>query len=258
MIKHDKAGLRYYQFETLKARGFFHAVFTRLGGVSPVPWKSLNLGGTVGDDPERVNNNLSLVLKTIKAEKENLVQVRQVHSRNVVVAETPMDAVYQGDAIISKQQGLYLLMRFADCVPIIIYDPEQMAVGIAHAGWRGTAQEVGLQAIRMMKERFGSHPEKLLAGIGPSIGPDHYLIGEEVIQEIKKTFPHDWHSILSPGPEGVKLNLWKANELSLKKAGVKSIEVANICTGCDIREWYSHRAEIGKTGRFGAVVSLTK
>ncbi len=256
MIKREKSGLRYYQFESLNTPGIFQAIFTRLGGNSPQPWNSLNLGGTVGDKEERVNENLSRLLASIDGINDELVQIRQMHSKDVILADLGMDGNYHGDAIITDKPGLILLMRFADCVPIIFYDPVQKTAGIAHAGWKGTVQEISLETVKKMEEKFGSKPSDLIVGIGPSIGPDHYLVGGDVISDIKKAFPLKWNQILNNSPDGVKLDLWKANQLSLQKAGVTAIEISNICTGCHTDEWFSHRAENGRTGRFAAVVSL--
>jgi YfiH family protein len=256
MIKREKFGLQYYQFESLITPGFFQAVFTRVGGYSPEPWSSLNLGGTVGDSGERVKKNLSKLLSAIDGSTDDLVQIRQIHSNDVIHADQTMDGIYHGDAIITNKPGLILLMRFADCVPIVFYDPILKAAGIAHAGWKGTAQEISLETVRKMEEKFGSKPSDLIVGIGPSIGPDHYLVGEEVIFEIKQNFPLKWNQILVNTPDGVKLDLWKANQVSLQKAGVKSVEISNICTGCHTDEWFSHRAENGRTGRFAAVIII--
>jgi len=256
MIECEKYDLRYYQFESLNKPGIFQGIFTRLGGSSPDPWNSLNLGGTVGDADERVNKNLSKLLAAIGGSNDDLVQIRQIHSKDVIIADQAMDGINHGDAMITNQPGLILLMRFADCVPIIFYDPITRTAGIAHAGWKGTAQEISLETVRRMEENFGSKPSNLIVGIGPSIGPDHYLVGKEVISEIKQAFPSKWNQILIYSPDGVKLDLWKANQISLEKAGVTSIEISNICTGCHTDEWFSHRAENGRTGRFAAVVSL--
>ena len=256
MIKREISGLRFYQFESLNTEGVFQAVFTRLGGTSPEPWGSLNLGGTVGDKAERVTRNLSALLGSIGGTSDDLVQVKQIHSNNVIIADQPMDGLKQGDAMITNTPGLILLMRYADCVPIIFYDPILKTAGIAHAGWKGTAKEIALETVKKMGDVFGCKPSDLIVGIGPSIGPDHYAVGENVISEFKQAFPRRWEEILIDFPDGVKLDLWKANQLTLEKAGVKSIEISKICTGCHTDEWYSHRAEKGLTGRFAAVISL--
>lgn len=259
MIARETAGLRYFQFVSLLSENITQAIFSRQGGVSPVPWKSLNLGSTVGDDLVRVTENKNKLLAAIGYFPDQLAQIHQVHSTHVEVVNKPTDGnsvLVQGDAMISNTPGLLMIMRFADCVPILFYDPVKNSAGIAHAGWKGTVQEVVIAAVNEMKKQFGTDPSDLITGIGPSIGPDHYEIGRDVIEEIKRTFPNNWDQILITGYDGVKLDLWEANRISLKKAGVKHIEMAEICTASNVKDWYSHRAENGKTGRFAAVIGL--
>lgn len=258
MITQKTAGLKYFQFETLLFNELTQAIFSRLGGVSPTPWKSLNLGGTVGDDPDRVQKNKEKLLGAIGYSSRQLSQVHQVHSAKVVVVtetDNNKSELTQADAMITNIPGILLLMRFADCVPILFYDPVKKAAGIAHAGWQGTVKEVAFATVNEMEKQFGTNPSDLIAGIGPSIGPDHYQVGIDVIDAVKNTYGDNWEQILTPGPD-VKFNLWKANEISMRKAGVIDIETAGICTDCSVEEWFSHRGENGKTGRFAAVIGL--
>lgn len=254
MIENKSGGILYYQFETLKTPGLFHGIFSRKGGVSPSPWKSLNLGGTVGDDPANVRENMSRLLNVSEFTYDQLVQVRQIHSSRVIRADAAMDASEEGDAITTDSPGLVLLMRFADCVPILFLDPENRAIAIAHAGWKGTLKGVVSEVVRSMKTNFGTSPSQIRVGIGPSIGPERYQVGRDVIDATKRTFPEEYQQVLREDPDGVKLDLWKANEIHLRKMGVEQIEIAGICTGADPAHWYSHRAEKGKTGRFAAVI----
>ena len=259
MITRETEGLRYFQFDSLLSDNLTQAVFSRRGGVSPVPWDSLNLGSTVGDEPVRVSKNKSKLLAAIGYFPDQLAQINQVHSAHVEVVNKPLDrnsVLVQGDAMISNTPGLLMLMRFADCVPIMFFDPVKNAAGIAHAGWKGTVKEVAISVVNELKKQFGTDPSDLITGIGPSIGPDHYEVGENVIEEVKSIFPNNWDQILITSPDSVKLDLWEANKISLKKAGVKHIETAEICTVCNVDDWYSHRAENGKTGRFAAVIGL--
>jgi YfiH family protein len=256
MIGIEARGIPYLQFRSLQVPRLFHGVFTRKGGVSSEPWNSLNLGGTVGDKPANVQENLSRLLSVSGFSRTQLFQVKQIHSSKVVVAEKYADVLHEGDAITTDQRGLLLLMRFADCVPILFYDPEHPAIAIAHAGWMGTLSGVVSEVVRVMEAQFGTAPDKLQVGIGPSIGPDHYQIGEDVIMKTKLAFPDEYHQILNQEPNRVTLDLWKANQIQLMKMGVMQIEIAELCTGCDLGLWYSHRAEKGKTGRFAAAIGL--
>lgn len=256
MIKKEAGGILYFQFKDFLSPELFHGIFSRKGGVSPPPWNSLNLGGTVGDDRENVRENLSRLVAVSGFSLEKLVQVKQIHSAKVIKADLPVDAVEEGDAITTNQKGLLLLMRFADCVPVLFYDPMHKGVAIAHAGWKGTLRGVVSEVVKAMVVHYGTSPENLRVGIGPSIGPDHYQVGSEVIEETKRAFPGLYEKVLVEDTNGVKLDLWKANEIQLRKMGVRQINIAGICTGCDLEKWYSHRAEKGNTGRFAAVIGL--
>jgi YfiH family protein len=256
MIEVEAQGTIFFQFHSLQMPGLFHGIFSRKGGVSPAPWASLNLGGTVGDEPANVRKNLSRVLSASGFSQEQLVQVKQIHSSTVVKALQGSDATHEGDAITTDQRGLLLLMRFADCVPILFFDPVNSAIAIAHAGWKGTLNGVVTEVVKAMSQHYGTSPDELQVGIGPSIGPDHYQIGSDVIKKAKRAFPHIFEEIILQDGDQVKLDLWNANRIHLEQMGVRQIEMANQCTGCDLVHWYSHRAEKGKTGRFGAVIGL--
>ncbi|MCS7010130.1 MAG: peptidoglycan editing factor PgeF [Anaerolineales bacterium] len=250
-------GLRYYRFEILG--DIPHAVFSRHGGVSPAPWASLNLGGTVGDDPVRVRENRRRALQALGLSEASVYDVWQVHSARVVVAQTARPAHMphlQADAILTNQPGVTLLMRFADCVPILLYDPLHRVVGIVHAGWQGTVKRVVSEAVAHMRSIFGSQPDSLLAALGPSIGPDHYEVGEDVVQAVEHSFGSDADALLPRKNGRIFFDLWAANHLLLEQAGVRQIELAGLCTACHTEDWFSHRAEKGRTGRFGALIAL--
>ena len=249
-------GLRFYQFDSLDVR---HAVFTRNGGFSPEPWNSLNLGGTVGDEIERVRKNRYLCFETMDCKSESIFDVWQVHSADAVCADAPrgMDEPYQrADIILTDKPEVTLFMRFADCVPILVHDPKKNIIGMSHAGWLGTVRDVAGATIKTMQERYGSDPSDVIACIGPSIGPDHYEVGEDVITQVKQTFGDDSDLVLLSHNSSTHFDLWKANQYLLERAGVTQIELAGICTACHTEDWFSHRAEKGKTGRFGALISL--
>ncbi|NTW12433.1 MAG: laccase domain-containing protein, partial [Anaerolineales bacterium] len=173
----EQNGLRFYQFDSLDVR---HAVFTRHGGLSPEPWKSLNLGGTVGDEIERVRGNRFLSFEALGCRPDSIFDVWQVHSADAVCADAPrnFDEPYQkADIILTDKPDVTLFMRFADCVPILVHDPVKRVVGIAHAGWLGTVRDVAKATVETMVERYDSRPADVIACIGPSIGPDHYEVG---------------------------------------------------------------------------------
>lgn len=250
-------GLRFYQFNSLQVR---HAVFTRHGGVSPKPWNSLNLGGTVGDEIERVRRNRLLCFETMDCKPDSIFDVWQVHSADAVCADVPrkFDEPYQkADIILTDKPAVTLFMRFADCVPILVHDSVKGVIGVSHAGWLGTVRDVAGATVDTMRERYGSNPSDVIACIGPSIGPDHYEVGDDVITQVRQTFGGDASLMLPLHGGKTHFNLWKANQYLLERAGVSQIEIAGICTACHTDDWFSHRAEKGKTGRFGALISLS-
>ena len=256
----EKNGLRYFQFESF-SDSITHAVFTRQGGVSPVPWKSLNMGGSVGDAPANVRENRTRVFTALGRDPESVFDLWQVHGTQAFFASNPrqLDAPQdKGDLIFTDNPDVTLFMRFADCTPLLFHDPVLGVVGIAHAGWQGTVKGVATVAINTMCEHYGSKPENIQAAIGPSIGVDHYEVGDNVIQQVHESFGDDAEKLLPKVGERRHFDMWAANRIQLEKAGVSQIETAGICTACHLEDWYSHRAEKGKTGRFGALIALKK
>jgi len=251
-------GLRFYTFEIFP-KNITQAVFTRQGGVSLRPWDSLNVGGSIGDDLAHVRENRIRSFKTLGRAPETVHDVWQVHSTDVVYADAPrpLDSDYQkADIILTDNPQVTLFMRFADCTPILLYDPKKQVVGIVHSGWLGTVRSAVRAAVEAMQSRYATHPADVLAAIGPAIGPDHYEVGEDVISQVRDTFGAQAESMLEKHGESIHFNLWKANQVLLESVGVKQVETAGICTACHTDDWFSHRAEKGKTGRFGALIAL--
>ncbi|NDJ51468.1 MAG: peptidoglycan editing factor PgeF [Chloroflexi bacterium] len=267
MIRHKHDSLAYEQFASFNSvDGLTHAVFTRHGGVSDGHLASLNVGSTVGDHPENVQENRRRMLSALDVDPASVRSSWQVHGSEVLVltdrAPGPEEPI-KADAIITNQPDLTLEMRFADCVPILLVDPEKRAIGLAHAGWRGTVQGVARRTVEAMQRAFGSDPAALLAGIGPSIGPDSYEVGPEVIEQVHAYFaPHhpDPQSAFVRPPQDASsnphLDLWEANRFDLQQSGVRQIEVAGTCTMIHQEDYFSHRGAGGKAGRFGVLISL--
>jgi YfiH family protein len=256
---HQTGSIRYYTFDSLDDAGVTHAVFTRRGGLSPDPWSSLNVGGLLGDDPKRVYQNRVLSFHSIGLTPESVYDAWQVHGDEVICADNPRppDKPHRkADAILTDSPEVTLFMRFADCVPVILYDPLKKVVGLAHAGWKGTVEAVVTRAVEKMQLEYASQVRDIYAALGPSIGPHHYEIGDEVAAQVMQAFGQEAGELLSRRNGSMHLDLWAANRLLLERAGVRKIEVSGICTACHLEDWYSHRAEGGKTGRFGALISL--
>ena len=167
-------------------------------------------------------------------------------------------------------------MNFGDCTPIFLYDPRRHAIGLGHAGWRGTMVDLPGAMVRAMTEQFGSDPADLVAAVGPCIGPCCYEVGEEVIAAVEAAFAEADTLLRPPTEEATPVarrgqesdgrrstdghrffDLPQANHVNLANAGVRNIEMSGFCTACRTDLFFSHRAEKGRTGRFGAVFALT-
>jgi hypothetical protein len=251
--------IRYYTFESLETSGLTHAVFTRRGGVSPEPWASLNVGGLRGDDPARVLQNRALSFQALSRAPESVYDAWQVHGTEVICTQAPRPtgAMHRkADAILTDRPEVTLFMRFADCVPVLFYDPCRRVAGLAHAGWQGTVDGMVTEAVAAMRAEYGSDPADIQAAIGPSIAAHHYPVGQEVVEKVVAAFGEQAGAMLDRVNGQVRFDLWAANRLLLERAGVRQVEVAGICTACHLEDWYSHRGERGQTGRFGALIAL--
>jgi YfiH family protein len=257
MTFHERDGMRYFTFPLLDAAGLPHAVLTRQGGSSRPPYDSLNLGASVGDAPETVEHNRRSVFRLFGRDPRSVPELHQVHSNRILLASLPREGdPPQADGVVTDSPEYTLCLRFADCVPILLFDPVRRAVGIAHAGWKGTLAKIGMSAVEALRGHFGSRPEDILAAVGPSIGPDHYAVGGEIAEAVRAAFGPSADRWLGRRGGAVHLDLWSANEFTLRQSGVRNIALSGICTACHTADWFSHRAEHGRTGRFGALLWL--
>ena len=272
MIRRAHGVLAAYEFESLRShRRVAHGIFTRHGGVSPSPWHSLNLSTATGDAREHIDANYRRVYGVFGYSPATAVISSQVHGKHVAVVSSAQRGMRleQCDALVTDEPGLMLLQRHADCVPILVFDPRRPAVGVAHAGWRGTLAGMAGEIVRAMVEAFGSCPSELIAAIGPSIGACCYAVGEEVQHQFVERWATSPVAELSGAGQAaagpwlsaddagqVRLDLWEANRAMLAGAGVREIEVAGVCTACNVSDFYSARAEQRRNGCFGAVIAL--
>jgi YfiH family protein len=245
--------LELFRFETLSCvPGLVHGITTREGGVSSGRCASLNVSYSVGDAARNVDENLNRVASAFDTSRELLFSAYQVHGRAVTVVDDGSVANPRPrcDALVSRSREKTLMLRYADCTPVLLVDPARRAVGAVHAGWRGSAERAAAAAVEAMTDVFGTRPGDLLAGIGPAIGPCCYQVGREVVDAFG-----DRSELISEG----RLDLWSANRLALEEAGVPSdqIELAGICTRCASDRFFSHRANGGQpAGRFAALIRL--
>ncbi len=274
MIERSKDGIRYFAFESLAAHAGVDAIVTtRHGGESTGPFAAMNLGGRTGDDKEVVRRNRARAASIVGAAPAWLTFGRQVHGARVAVVGNVQrgDVFDDTDALVTNAALVPLVILTADCAAVFLFDPVRRVIAIAHAGWRGAVARVAACTVETMRDAFASNPADLLAGIGPSIGPCCYEVGSEVIDAVAAAFPDHADELLvepdmasagsfraSVNEERKHFDLWHANEVVLREAGVRddAVEVSRMCTSCRTDLFYSHRAEKGNTGRFGGIVML--
>jgi hypothetical protein len=244
-------------FASLEGQGVTHGVSTRAGGVSVGPYASLNLGASVGDAPEAVAENRARLALALGFEPDRLVTTPQVHGKGVLVVDeqtAPGALATRADILVSRVPGFLLMQRLADCVPLLLWHETARVVGVAHAGWRGTAIGVAGRSVEAVAE-LGGDPDGLRVVVGPSIGPCCFEVGAEVVEQIPGA-----DEVSSLGPRGrPRVDLWELNRRQLVAAGVPSaqVEVAGACTRCQPELYFSHRALGYPAGRFGAAIGLT-
>ncbi|WP_242345307.1 peptidoglycan editing factor PgeF [Anaeromyxobacter terrae] len=222
---------------------FPHGFTTRPGGASPPPWEALNLGGAVGDDPLRVEENWR---RLEAATGLRFARVRQVHGTRVVRATAATPPAEEADGVVSVAAGVAACVSVADCVPVLVADPDGGAVAAIHAGWRGTIGLAAAEGVRAL-ELEGADPARLVAAIGPSIGPCCYEVSSELAERFRARFGAE----VVRGGAAVRLDLWRANLLALEEAGVcaERVDVLGRCTACERELFFSHRRDAGRTGR---------
>jgi YfiH family protein len=256
MKKVQIEGLGLWQFDQLGTEaGIKHFVSDRgpYGGE-----KEFTLSYSSSPDREEIRRNRHRVAAALGIASNRLFFPSQVHKTRIVqVAEdTPVDELMETDALITNKRGIGLAVMSADCVPIILYDKKNQAIGAIHSGWRGTVARILEKTLHEMQRVYGTQGADVIAGIGPSVCQDSYEVGEEVVHAVDHAFGKD-QGLMIPQPEGkAKLDLWKANALQLLAFGVPAtrIEVSNLCTVKNNNYFFSARRQ--DAGRFAAGIVL--
>lgn len=245
--------------------GLEAVVTTRHGGVSAGRFESLNLGLHVGDEPEAVLANRRLAAASVDATLDDLVFCQQVHRREVAIvaeshrgrgATSTADAIAGADALVTAAAGPVLVIMVADCVPVVLFDPVRRALACVHAGWGGTVRGVTSAAVEQLRE-LGSDPADLLVGIGPSIHPDRYQVGRDVVEQAQAAFGPRVDEVVRPDGTGAwSFDLWQANLIQLTSAGVPAaqVQLAGLDTGPGT-PFFSHRSD-GPCGRFAVLARI--
>ncbi|WP_195986223.1 peptidoglycan editing factor PgeF [Clostridium sp. D33t1_170424_F3] len=268
MILHNHLGVSYLTFPGFSAFPFInHAFSTRVGGVSQAEFSSMNLSFGRGDTDENVLENYRLFCNAAGFDFNSLTASAQDHHTVVrrVTKEDRGVGIYKPkdrtsvDGLLTNEPGVTLVTYYADCVPLYFLDPVRRAVGLAHAGWRGTVAGMGKRMVEAMREEFGSDPRDLIAAVGPSIGPCCYEVDGPVADAFAAHPEWQPETLLKAcGAGKYMLDLWEANRRILCGAGIlpEHITVAELCTRCHADWLYSHRASGGERGGLAAFLCL--
>jgi YfiH family protein len=251
----QKDAIQYLEADAISALDFVtHAFCTRLGGISEGPFTSLNTGFLVGDREEDVRRNLALIGKAFAIPEERLVLMGQIHGDRIFILDgddLPPGSIPECDGLITDRPGVALGIRTADCVPLLFVDPVRRVIGVAHAGWRGTALGIASKMVDLFEKRFSSRVEDIMASVGPAIGVCCYQVDAPVYAAFVSRPGAD--DFLHSCPEEGKwmLDLASANRIELMDRGMPAGNIlsAGHCTSCLRELFFSHRASLGCTGR---------
>jgi len=254
-------GAVYMTSPNIQAR---HAFTTRFGGVSGGDYASLNLGQSLGDDPGLVRENYAIIRRALKLRPGSFACSYQVHGAQIRIAafadcgEPPPPPAQAADGLITREHGVALTVFTADCLPILLFDPVQRAIGAVHSGWRGTAADIVGEAVRKMSREFGCDPADIRAAIGPGISVCCYETGADVADALRLTLGESVENCITARGEKYMADLKEANRILLERAGLLDIEVSDECTSCRCDKYWSHRRTKGRRGSQAAIIALER
>jgi YfiH family protein len=261
-------GVKYWEYNTLSQfANLKHFTTGHEGGVSVGAYKSFNLALHTGDELENVIANRQKLAQALGIDLKMMVFPNQTHSKNVFRvkksdagkgAENFATAIPDTDALITNELDICLMILTADCVPVLLYDTENEAIGVVHAGWKGTMQNITGETVKAMQQEFSSNPANIVAAIGPSAGPDFFEVGQDVIDAALQSFEHQSDKLIIKRNGQTFFDLWQANKLQLTNAGVnaKNIEMSGLCTLSNPL-FFSARNSGLQSGRIGTGIMLT-
>jgi YfiH family protein len=257
MVRTPVNGLHLWQFENLsKEKSIRHFVTDRSTASAQ---NEFTLSFSSSPDREFIKSNRGLLAEAMEISSHQLFFPHQVHLTRIVnvSGKTTVEMLKDTDALITSEKNICIAVMSADCVPILLFDKKNNAIGAVHSGWRGTVARILELTLTEMKKTFRTKGEDIIAGIGPSVCQDSYEVGEEVVSEVKRAFGAKSEFMMVEQPNNkAKLDLWKANQLQLLEFGVApaNIEISNLCTVKNNQHFFSARK--GDSGRFAAGVML--
>jgi YfiH family protein len=250
MLRKKHEGLSWLEFSLLQSSQLSHGCFTRNGGVSPVPFHSLNFGSVEGHEDFRAENMRRIRSCIFGEISGDVLCMNQVHGTNIVVVDNPGLAQCDScDAMMTHLQNVALVVKHADCQPCLMFDPVNQAIAVIHAGWRGCVAGMYHNVVRAMQHTYGSDPQQLIACVGPSLGPLRFEF-----RDWETLLPKSFHQFLVGS---CHVDFWSATRHQLITAGLleKNIEIASICTYDSPEDFFSYRRD-GVTGRNGSYIAL--
>ena len=267
IVEQERCGVFFYACPGPEWAGAAHGFSTRLGGVSPAPWDSLNLGAGRGDAPERVAENFRRFCAAVGADSGCLVKNHQVHSARIravtradILERPELPGTFEADGLVTDQRGVCLTIFSGDCIPVLLYDPVRQCIAAVHAGWRGTALGAAARAAEAMAEGYGCRPEDILAAVGPGIGPCCFETHGDVPAGLRTGLGEEAAPFIRPlsAPGKFSVDLKGANARWLERAGLRPEHIAlcAACTACDRTRFWSHRMQGGQRGSMAAVIQL--
>lgn len=258
----------YLTYNSLSEINFInHAFSTRLGGVSEGEFTSMNMAFNRGDNPENVTENYKRICKSAGFDFDSLTASAQDHNTFVraVTSENKGVGIYKPrdlhsvDALITNEKGVTLVTYYADCTPLFFVDIKQKAIGLAHAGWRGSVGRIGEKVVKKMTELYGTNPADIVAAIGPAISVCCYEVDKPCADNFYALADLDSSRFVFPKENGkYMIDLLETNRQILVAAGVKNenITVSDVCTNCNSELLWSHRATKGKRGTMSAFMCI--
>lgn len=219
----------------------------------------VNLAITLKNIDAKSKDDMKIVCKEGKFTFENLTSNIQIHSDIVnIINEDNIGAKIEGDSLITNIKNVPLLIFTADCVPIAIIDKKNKAIGLAHAGWRGTYEKIGQKTIECMINQYNTDIDDVICVIGPSIGPCCYEVSKELVEKFNTIITNKEEKFYIIKESKYYLDLWKVNEIILREAGVKDNNIINlnICTSCKCNEFHSYRKHDKTPSRIGMILEI--
>ena len=248
-----------------REQGIVHGFSSRIGGYSGAPYQGLNLGLTSGDRITDVQKNRIAFAGALGIKPEQVVGGMQVHGTNIARVTradggkgflSANTALPDTDGLVTNERGIALMTLYADCVPVLFYEPVRKVIAVTHCGWKGTVGKIASRMVDVMAEEYQCSRNEIRAVIGPSISQDAYEVDLPVLERFREVFSFAEEIILPVDETHSKVDLWEANRRQLLEAGLspEHIEVSGFCTFKNHEIFFSHRAGGGKTGRNAAML----